>query len=201
MTAIELLLLALGLSMDSFAASVSGGVAMKRFSMVRALKIALTLAAFQAAMPVIGWIAGEHFKSLIESLDHWIAFALLGFLGGKMIWESLREGRAPKDTCSCPKAPEGDTAHSWSTRTTLCIALATSIDALAVGISFAFLNIRIVLATVIIFAVTLASSLSGIGMGLRFGLRLNRWAGLSGGIILVGIGVKILVEHLLSHGS
>lgn len=79
--------------------------------------------------------------------------------------------------------------------------LATSIDALAVGISFAFLNIRIVLATVIIFAVTLASSLSGIGMGLRFGLRLNRWAGLSGGIILVGIGVKILVEHLLSHGG
>lgn len=201
MTAIELLLLALGLSMDSFAASVSGGVAMKRFSMVRALKIALTLAAFQAAMPVIGWIAGEHFKSLIESLDHWIAFALLGFLGGKMIWESLREGHAPKDTCPCPKAPEEDTAHPWSTRTTLCIALATSIDALAVGISFAFLNIRIVLATVIIFAVTLVSSLSGIGMGLRFGLRLNRWAGLCGGIILVGIGVKILVEHLLSHGS
>ena len=111
MTAVELLLLALGLSMDSFAASVSGGVAMKRFSMARALKIALTLAAFQAAMPVIGWIAGEHFKSLIESLDHWIAFALLGFLGGKMIWESLREGHASKDTCSCPKAPEGDTAH------------------------------------------------------------------------------------------
>lgn len=118
-----------------------------------------------------------------------------------MIWESLREGHASKDTCSCPKAPEGDTAHPWSTRTTLCIALATSIDALAVGISFAFLNIRIVLATVIIFAVTLASSLSGIGMGLRFGLRLNRWAGLCGGIILVGIGVKILVEHLLAHGG
>lgn len=200
MTAVELLLLALGLSMDSFAASVSGGVAMKRFSMARALKIALTLAAFQAAMPVIGWIAGEHFKSLIESLDHWIAFALLGFLGGKMIWESLREGHASKDTCSCPKAPEGDTAHPWSTRTTLCIALATSIDALAVGVTFAFLGVDILPAVCFIGCTTFVLSAVGVKAGSAFGARFQSRAELFGGVVLIAMGVKILLEHLGALG-
>ena len=201
MTFFELFLIGIGLSMDAFAVSICKGLSMQKIDKKYTLCIGLFFGGFQALMPLTGYLLGSRFSGYIERFDHWIAFALLGFLGGKMIWESLREGHASKDTCSCPKAPEGDTAHPWSTRTTLCIALATSIDALAVGISFAFLNIRIVLATVIIFAVTLASSLSGIGMGLRFGLRLNRWAGLCGGIILVGIGVKILVEHLLAHGG
>ena len=188
MTVIEIILLAIGLSMDSFAVSVTGGAVMNRFSASKALKIAFFLALFQGAMPVIGWAAGEHFKSLIESVDHWIAFALLAFLGGKMVWESFR----PENTgCAC-----GGQSVPWRTKTLVCIALATSIDALALGVSFAFLNIRIMLAASIIFAVTFLSSLAGIGTGLRFGKHLNRWAGLAGGIILVAIGTKILIEHL-----
>ena len=196
MTVFEIFLLAIGLSMDSFAVSVSGGAVMKRFSLRKALKIALLLAVFQAVMPVAGWAAGEHFKSLIESIDHWIAFGLLGVLGIKMIWESAQEGEGDAALCKC-----GENVSSWSTRTLLCVALATSIDALAVGVSFAFLSIRIVLAAAIVFAVTLLSSLAGICVGIRFGMQLNRWAGIAGGIILIGIGTKILIEHLFFQGG
>ena len=192
MSILEILLLAIGLSMDSFAVSVSGGTVMQKFSAAKAIKIALFLGVFQGLMPVIGWAAGEHFKSMIEEVDHWIAFGLLAFLGVKMILESLREN-PEGNPCGC-----GEGYRPWRTRTLVCIALATSIDAF--GVSFAFLSISILTATAIIFAVTVLSSLAGIGVGLHFGRRLNRWAGIIGGVILIGIGVKILIEHLFFQG-
>ena len=183
MTAVELLLLALGLSMDSFAASVSGGVAMKRFSMARALKIALTLAAFQAAMPVIGWIAGEHFKSLIESLDHWIAFVLLAFIGFNMI----REARSDE---------ENESNDRFDFKTMLPLAVATSIDALAVGVTFAFLRVNIVPAVSFIGCITFLLSAIGLKAGNIIGAKNRSRAEFAGGLVLILMGIKILLEHL-----
>ncbi len=194
MSILEILLLAIGLSMDSFAVSVSSGAVMQKFSAAKAIKTALFLGVFQGLMPVIGWAAGEHFKSMIEEVDHWIAFGLLTFLGVKMILESLREN-PDGNPCGC-----GEGYRPWRTRTLVCISLATSIDALAIGVSFAFLSISILTASAIIFGVTVLSSLAGIGVGLHFGRRLNRWAGIIGGVILIGIGVKILIEHLFFPG-
>lgn len=194
MNLFELFLLAVGLSMDSFAASVSIGADARRPAMRYMLKAAILLAVFQGGMPVAGWWAGAHFKTLIENTDHWIAFGVLVFLGGKMIRDNLPR-RANRETES-PSREGRDKAGHWGTRALICIALATSLDALAVGISLALLDIRIVRAATIIAGVTLLFSLAGMGIGVRFGRRCDRWAALAGGLILVGIGVKILVEHL-----
>ena len=197
MNLFDIFLLAVGLSMDSFAASVSAGAGRKHFSVRYTLRVALTLAVFQAAMPVVGWFAGSHFKNLIVSIDHWIAFALLGFLGGKMIWSHLRTERPAEDDAAQTTKQQCPAAR-WDTRTLLVVALATSIDALAAGVSLAFLDMRIVLTAMVVFAVTLLFSWTGMAAGVRFGLYLNRWAELAGGAILIGIGTKILVEHLLA---
>ena len=196
MTFFELFLIGIGLSMDAFAVSICKGLSMQKIDKKYTLCIGLFFGGFQALMPLTGYLLGSQFSGYIERFDHWIAFALLGFLGGKMIWESLREGHASKDTCSCPKAPEGDTAHPWSTRTTLCIALATSIDALAVGMTFAFLQVNIVSAITIIGCTTFVISIAGVYVGNVFGSRYKSRAELTGGIILILIGLKILLEHL-----
>lgn len=185
MSILALFILALGLSMDSFAVSLSSGVALKSFKFAYVAKIALYLAFFQAVMPILGWLLGVGFVNIIQSVDHWIAFALLLFLGGKMIFDAITEKQEEEECCFNP------TKFS----TLVQMGIATSIDALAVGVSFAFLEIALVEATIIIFAITFLASVAGCYVGKLFGTRYSRVATFAGGIILVSIGLKIFLEH------
>lgn len=215
MSIAELIILATGLSMDSFAVSLGSGALMRRRIAARALKTAVFLASFQAAMPVIGWAAGEKFKSLIESWDHWIAFGLLLVLGGKMIADTFfTKNEKENADCDCRdentegneiQGVSGDVAIPENTKTSCCpwktrnligLSLATSIDALAVGVSFSMLNVDMAAPTAIIFTVTFIFSVLGIIIGHRFGRSMSRWASLFGGAVLIVIGCKILAEHL-----
>ena len=187
MTILALIILALGLSMDSFAVSLSSGVALKPLKFAHVVKIALYLAFFQAVMPILGWLLGVGFVNIIQSVDHWIAFALLLFLGGKMIYDAITEKQEEEKCCFNP------TKFS----TLVQMGIATSIDALAVGVSFAFLEIALVEATIIIFAITFLASVVGCYIGKLFGTRYSRVATFIGGVILVSIGLKILLEHTI----
>lgn len=179
----ELVLIAAGLAMDAFAVSVCKGLAMKTIDRRQTVLIGVFFGGFQALMPIIGWLLGTQFEKYITSFDHWIAFALLSFIGGKMIWESCSD---KEETPSCPPG----------IRELLVLAVATSIDALAVGITFAFLKVNIWLSAALIGIITLALSVVGVMIGNRFGSRYKSRAELAGGIILVLIGIKILMEHL-----
>lgn len=174
--------------MDCLAISVTSGVILKRIKWKTMLCMAFSFGFFQAAMPFIGWIGASRFSHLIESVDHWIAFAILLFLGGKMIWESFQ-----KEECRHEFNPS-------SPKVVLALSVATSIDALAVGITFAFLNMKdigsILSPIAIIGFVSFALSLLGLLFGIFFGCRHNLRMELWGGIILVTIGCKILIEHL-----
>ena len=180
---ISILLIAVGLAMDSLAVSISGGIVMRPFCMRQSLRLALTMGIFQGGMTLLGWLMGVSFSSYITAFDHWIAFILLGFLGGKMIYESFGE--------------EETTISSFSTKTLLTLGVATSIDALAVGVSMAFLKTSIYFPAFIIGFVTFALSLIGVIGGYRFGKIKGINVQLFGGIILIAIGVKILIEHLM----
>ena len=180
---ISILLIAVGLAMDSLAVSISGGIVMRPFCMRQSLRLALTMGIFQGGMTLLGWLMGVSFSSYITAFDHWIAFILLGFLGGKMIYESFGE--------------EEPTISSFSTKTLLTLGVATSIDALAVGVSMAFLKTSIYFPAFIIGFVTFALSLIGVISGYRFGKIKGINVELFGGIILIAIGVKILIEHLM----
>ena len=180
---ISILLIAVGLAMDSLAVSISGGIVMRPFCMRQSLRLALTMGIFQGGMTLLGWLMGVSFSSYITAFDHWIAFILLGFLGGKMIYESFGE--------------EETTISSFSTKTLLTLGVATSIDALAVGVSMAFLKTSICFPAFIIGFVTFALSLIGVISGYRFGKIKGINVELFGGIILIAIGVKILIEHLM----
>ncbi|OKZ19174.1 MAG: hypothetical protein BHV81_06055 [Butyricimonas synergistica] len=180
---ISILLIAVGLAMDSLAVSISGGIVMRPFCMRQSLRLALTMGIFQGGMTLLGWLMGVSFSSYITTFDHWIAFILLGFLGGKMIYESFGE--------------EETTISSFSTKTLLTLGVATSIDALAVGVSMAFLKTSIYFPAFIIGFVTFALSLIGVISGYRFGKIKGINVELFGGIILIAIGVKILIEHLM----
>ena len=180
---ISILLIAVGLAMDSLAVSISGGIVMRPFCMRQSLRLALTMGIFQGGMTLLGWLMGVSFSSYITAFDHWIAFILLGFLGGKMIYESFGE--------------EETTISSFSTKTLLTLGVATSIDALAVGVSMAFLKTSIYFPAFIIGFVTFALSLIGVISGYRFGKIKGIYVELFGGIILIAIGVKILIEHLM----
>ena len=183
MVIISILLIAVGLAMDSLAVSISGGIVMRPFCMRQSLRLALTMGIFQGGMTLLGWLMGVSFSSYITAFDHWIAFILLGFLGGKMIYESFGE--------------EETTISSFSTKTLLTLGVATSIDALAVGVSMAFLKTSIYFPAFIIGFVTFALSLIGVISGYRFGKIKGINVELFGGIILIAIGVKILIEHLM----
>ncbi|MBR4962374.1 MAG: manganese efflux pump [Muribaculaceae bacterium] len=185
MSILALFILALGLSMDSFAVSLSSGVALKSFKFAHVAKIALYLSFFQAVMPILGWLLGVGFVNIIQSVDHWIAFALLLFLGGKMIYDAITEKQEEDKCCFNP------TKFS----TLVQMGIATSIDALAVGVSFAFLEIALVQATIIIFSITFIASVTGCYIGKAFGTRYSRVATFIGGAILVSIGLKIFLEH------
>lgn len=187
MSILALLVLALGLSMDSFAVSLSSGVALKPFKVANIAKIAFFLSFFQALMPILGWLLGVGFVNIIQSIDHWIAFALLLFLGGKMIVDAITDKQEREECCFNP------TKFS----TLVQMGIATSIDALAVGVSFAFLEIALLQATIIIFLVTFIASVAGCYIGKLFGTRYSRPATFVGGAILISIGLKILLEHTL----
>ena len=179
---IELLLIAVGLSMDAFAVSVCKGLSVKKVGMKHAALAGLYFGGFQFLMPVIGYLLGFRFESVIENVDHWVAFVLLAFIGGNMIKESFGKAEELND--------------DFGVKTMLLMAIATSIDALAVGITFAFLEVQILPAAGLIGVTTFLLSFVGIYIGNAFGTRYKSKAELAGGIILVLIGVKILLEHL-----
>lgn len=186
MNVLELFLIALGLSMDAFAVSICKGLCMQKLSVKRYLTVGLYFGIFQAGMPLIGYLLGYQFNDSITRFAHWIAFVLLGIIGVNMILESRKQ-----EDVSC----EDDSA-ALGFRTMLVLAIATSIDALAVGVTFAFLHVKIVPAVTVIGSVTLLLSMVGVRIGHVFGIRFKGKAELLGGIILIGIGTKIIVEHL-----
>lgn len=180
----EILLLAVGVSMDAFAVSIGKGLSAQRASWREALTVGLWFGGFQALMPVIGYYLGISFADLVTKVDHWIAFGLLLLIGGNMIREALQ----PED--------EKTADTSFGFKTMLVLAIATSIDALAVGISFAFLGTNLWRAILIIGLTTFAFSAVGLLIGKKVGSRFHAGAQILGGVILIAIGVKILVEHL-----
>lgn len=185
---IELFLLGVGLSMDAFAVSVCKGLGMRKLNKKQALIIGLYFGGFQALMPFVGWLLGSQFQKYITSIDHWIAFILLGFIGGKMMIEAVREWNE-EEVVDVMDAPIDH-------KNMLVLAVATSIDALTVGITFAFLGTPIVEAITIIGITTMVISISGVVVGNFFGSRYKSKAEFIGGLILVLLGLKILLEHL-----
>ena len=183
----ELLLIAVGLSMDAFAVSICRGLGMRRLNLRTAAVLALFFGGFQALMPLIGWALGSQFMWLIGPVDHWVAFVLLAFIGGKMLWEAFHE-EGEDDGCEDTSAID--------LREFLVLAVATSIDALAAGISFAALNVDIVASVSLIGAITFALSLAGVAVGHFFGARYEKPASVVGGVVLILIGLRVLLEHL-----
>lgn len=182
---VELFLLAVGLSMDAFAVSVCKGLAMKRCSLRNAAVCGLWFGGFQALMPAIGYFLGYRFREYITAVDHWIAFALLLLIGGNMVREAVCKGE------------DEEADDSLDVKTMLLLAIATSIDALAVGVTFAFLpNTNVPAAVLFIGTVTFVLSMIGVKVGNVFGSKYKARAELLGGIILILLGIKILVEHL-----
>ena len=184
---IELFLIGVGLAMDAFAVSICKGLNMRKMNYRQATVIALFFGGFQAFMPFLGWSLGRHFEHYIVSIDHWIAFILLAIIGGNMIKEALGD----EEDVEC-----GDCHDQLDLKELLMLAIATSIDALAVGITFAFLRVNIVPAITIIGVTTFIISFAGVHIGHHFGSKYEKKAELAGGIILICIGLKILLEHL-----
>ncbi|HIY29539.1 MAG TPA: manganese efflux pump MntP family protein [Candidatus Mediterraneibacter avicola] len=180
---LELFILAVGLSMDAFAVSVCKGLAMPKISVKKAVIVGIWFGGFQALMPALGYLLGSQFKDSITAVDHWIAFILLGIIGGNMI----------REACSGECEKEND---SLDIKTMFLLAVATSIDALAVGITFAFLKVNIVAAVSFIGATTFIISAAGVKIGNIFGTKYKAKAELTGGVILILLGLKILLEHL-----
>ena len=180
---IELFLIAVGLSMDAFAVSVCKGLAMPKCTFKKAAIVGLWFGGFQALMPAIGYILGAQFQEAIASIDHWIAFVLLVLIGGNMIHEALDNDEEEADA-------------SLDVKTMFLLAVATSIDALAIGITFAFLKVNIIPAVCFIGIVTFIISFAGVKIGNVFGARYKNKAEIVGGVILILLGLKILLEHL-----
>ncbi len=178
-------IIALGLSADCFAVTLSGSVTMRTVSPIQALRTAFTFGFFQALMPVLGWLAGRTVVDLIADYDHWLAFVLLTLIGVRMIWQSLRGEEEAKQV---------DITRGL---TLFTLAFATSIDALAVGLTFAFLEVNIVSASLIIGAVTFIISAFGFFLGKRAGQRLGKRAEILGGLVLIAIGLRILLTHII----
>lgn len=188
MSFIELFLIGVGLSMDAFAAAICQGLFMTRIKWGHALTVGLYFGGFQALMPFIGWMLGSQFADRIQQYDHWIAFILLVLIGGNMIREALSGDEED--------AAQAETDLRLDHKKLFLMAIATSIDALAVGITFAFLGVNIVSAISIIGCTTFVLSGVGVMVGYRFGLRYKKKAEIAGGVILIFIGLKILLEHL-----
>jgi putative Mn2+ efflux pump MntP len=186
MDVISTVILACGLSMDALAVSICSSLALDEIKWKHALTFGLFFGIFQAGMPLIGWLAGIGFRSLIKDIDHWIAFGLLLLIGGKMVVESFKK--------ECRTKPNPLSLHVL-----LGLSVATSIDALAAGVSFGFLNLNIFTVITIIGVITFTLSTLGARIGKRLGCHFGERVELLGGIILVGIGTKILIQHLVNH--
>lgn len=183
MSLFTLFVTAVGLSMDAFAVSICKGLAMKKLSLKKAFIIGLWFGGFQALMPTVGYLLGTRFEQYVTAIDHWIAFVLLALIGANMIKEALFK--------------EEDSANdSVDIKTMFLLAVATSIDALAVGVTYAFLQVQIVPAVTFIGVITFSLSIAGVKIGNVFGLRYKSKAEIAGGVILIVMGTKILLEHL-----
>ena len=185
---LEIMIIAVGLSMDAFAVAMGKGLCMRKIQYGYATVIALFFGGFQALMPVIGWYFGKQFYVQISFLDHWIAFILLSLIGFKMIWGAYHDRKSQEEPCDI----------AINLRELLILAIATSIDALAAGITFAFLEIPILLAVTVIGLITFCISFTGVSIGQRFGVRFKTKAEYFGGAVLILIGLKILIEHLMA---
>ncbi|MBR3739031.1 MAG: manganese efflux pump [Clostridia bacterium] len=184
MNLLSLLMLAVGLSMDAFAVAVCKGLALKKITFRHALIVGLWFGGFQALMPLLGFLLAAQFREAIAAYDHWIAFGLLVLIGGNMIREAVFEKE------------EAETDSALSFRSMLPLAIATSIDALAVGVTFAFLDVKIVPSVTLIGVTTLILSMIGVKMGSLFGAKYEKKAEILGGVILILLGIKTLLEHL-----
>jgi putative Mn2+ efflux pump MntP len=177
--------IAVGLSMDALAVSVTNGIMIEKLRVKHAFRIAFFFGFFQALMPLIGWAAGLTFSNYLKAVDHWIAFGLLLLVGGRMIWESWSTSKKDEAARNCLHFP-----------TLLLLSIATSIDALAVGVTFAFLDITIGFPILVIGLITFVICFAGVILGNKLGKMLGNKPGIIGGLVLIGIGVKILIEHL-----
>jgi len=184
MDVLSILLIAIGLAMDAFAVSIVSGFTLAHIKVRNALTIALFFGLFQALMPVIGWLSGNTLKGYISGVDHWVAFGLLFIVGCRMIYESFKLESDKKNI-----DPE-------NIGVLLILAIATSIDALAVGISLSFIDVAIIIPALIIGIITFLLSYIGVYIGNRFGHFFERRIEMLGGLLLIGIGIKILIEHL-----
>jgi len=185
MDVVTILFVAFGLAMDALTVSIANGLSADKLRVNNALKMAVAFGAFQAFMPVLGWLAGLGLRDLISNVDHWIAFGFLFLVGLKMIYESVRLESSRKG------------AATLSLSVLLTLSVATSIDALAVGLSFAFLQVSIAASVLVIGVVTFLLSFLGACFGNKLGHFFESRIGIAGGLILIGIGIKILAEHIL----
>jgi putative Mn2+ efflux pump MntP len=186
----SIILIGLSLSMDAFAVSVGAGISIPALKPFHIIRSSFFFGLFQFLMPVAGWFVGGSLASYIEKFDHWVVFTLLSLIGGKMALESLRD----RKTAPAEKTGTADIRNLW---TLVTISVTTSIDALAVGVSFSFMNQGIWRNALIIGAVTFGVCFLGFEFGRRLGRFFEKWAGLAGGLVLIGVGTKILLEHLL----
>ncbi len=184
---IEIFLIAVSLALDAFAVSVSSGISIPGFGGRQAVKMGVWFGGFQFAMPLIGWFLGSSVSQYIEAVDHWVAFGLLALIGGRMVWGALKAGAGEEE-----EAPP-----DLSARRLCLLAIATSIDALAVGVSMAFMKVDILVSALVIGVVAFGLSVVGGLVGKRLGALFQRRAELVGGLVLVGIGIKILAEHTM----
>ncbi len=186
---LELALIGVGLSMDAFAVSICKGLSMRKVDKKYMLVLAAFFGGFQALMPTLGWLLGSQFQSYITAIDHWIAFILLALIGGKMILDVIKEKGENEEVCP-------DDSVRIDLKEFFLLAIATSIDALAVGITFAFLQVKLASSVTIIGCITFCFTVAGVLIGNVFGTKFKDKATILGGVILIGIGVKILLEHL-----
>ncbi len=184
---VDILLIGVSLSMDAFAVSICKGLGMKRVNYKHAFVIALFFGVFQALMPTIGWFLGAQLKVLIDPIDHWIAFGLLALIGGKMLWDAFHDGDEDEVAEDAPKL---------DIKELFMLAIATSIDALATGIMFALVQVDIVPTVTLIGCTTFVISFAGVVIGNRFGSKYEKASTIVGGVVLILIGLKVLLEHL-----
>jgi putative Mn2+ efflux pump MntP len=185
MTILDIIVIAVGVSMDAFAVSITKGLAKKRLRLKHYISVALWFGGFQALMPLVGYMLGANFAAAVANFDHWIAFVLLTVIGGHMLYESL-----------CSDGDDEPIVASFGAKIMLMMAVATSIDALAIGVSLAFLGTNIWRAIAVIGCTTALFSAFGLWLGKIFGSRYKRSAEITGGVVLILIGVKSLIEHL-----
>jgi putative Mn2+ efflux pump MntP len=182
---VSILIIAIGLSADCFAVALSAGFSLGKIKKIQVLRMALSFGVFQAIMPVIGWLVGRTVIDYVAPFDHWVAFGLLAFIGGRMLWEFFE------------KKEKAETVDVTRGVRLLVLSVATSIDSLAVGLSLAFLEVNIGMAVAIIGTVAFIVTAVGVIIGRKVGQLMGRWAELAGGLILIGIGIRIVLSHIL----